>query len=711
MHLATKTGLDTQRDEMNNSPIQLIRNVGISAHIDSGKTTLTERILFYAGRIHKIQEVKGKDGEGATMDHMELERERGITITSAATRVEWGDNPINIIDTPGHVDFTIEVERSLRVLDGAILVLCGVAGVQSQSITVDRQMKRYRVPRICFINKMDRQGADPVAVIKGLEEKLDLNTVQLQLPMGSGNTFEGVIDLIKMKAVYFDGDNGEKIRYEEIPDEMKDEAVNARTGMLDALSLYDDELLAIMLEEKAVPEELIHTILRRGTISGQLAPVIMGSAYRNKGVQLLLDAMVRYLPSPLEREIFGLDLDNEEAEVPLEANPEAPMVGLAFKLVDESFGQLTFMRLYQGRVSRGERYTNTRTRKPARFSRIVRMHANDREDMDTAEAGDIVAIVGIDCISGDTFCAEGANYSLESMHVSDPVISLAVSPAKTADRDKFSKALARFSKEDPTFHVATDQETGETIISGMGELHLDVYCERIRREYKVELVAGQPRVSYREAPGIAVDYNYKHKKQTGGSGQFAHIVGKLEPLPENHEVGYEFENEVFGGRIPSEYIPSVDKGFQSVLGKGPLAGYQITGVKMILEDGSSHAVDSSDMAFQICARDCFRETFLKCKPVILEPIMKVQVESPNEFQGGIIGDLSSRRGLIMSTETRGSITIIDAEVPLAKMFGYATDVRSMSQGKAGFTMEFLKYKRVPAAIQLEIIEAAKKLKK
>ncbi len=708
--LQTKVMTTRERDAMSNSPLCRLRNVGISAHIDSGKTTLTERILFYAGRIHRISEVKGKEGEGATMDFMDLEKERGITITSAATRVHWNDIDINIIDTPGHVDFTVEVERSLRVLDGAILVLCGVAGVQSQSITVDRQMKRYGVPRITFINKLDRQGADPVNAIKGLEQKLGLNTVQLQLPIGLGNDLQGIVDLVAMKAAYFDGPNGEKVRWEDIPANLAEEARNARTGMLDALSLYDDELLQMMLEEKPVPEELIHAILRRGTIAGLFTPVLMGSAYRNKGVQLLLDAMVRYLPSPLDRELYALDRDNAEAEVPLDASPESPLVALGFKLVEESFGQLTFMRIYQGKMTRGDRYYNTRTGKPQRFGRILRMHANDREDLDVATAGDIVAVVGVDCISGDTFCGEGTNLTMESMHVMDPVISLAVAPKKTADRDRMAKALSRFAKEDPTFHLSTDPETGETIISGMGELHLDVYCERIRREYKVELEVGQPRVSYRESPTATVEYNYKHKKQTGGSGQYAHIIGKLEPLPEGHETNYEFENKVFGGKVPTEYIPSVDKGFQSVLAKGPVAGYEIIGVKMTLEDGSSHAVDSSDMAFQICARDAFKETFLKSKPVILEPIMNVQVETPNEFQGSVIGDLSSRRGLIVSTESSGPNTVITAHVPLAKMFGYATDVRSMSQGKAGFSMEFHCYKRVPKNIQDEIIEEARKAK-
>jgi len=691
-------------DIMSDSPLAMLRNVGISAHIDSGKTTLTERILFYAGRIHKIQEVRG---EGAKMDHMELEKERGITITSAATQVRWTDHTINIIDTPGHVDFTVEVERSLRVLDGATLVLCGVAGVQSQSITVDRQMKRYGVPRICFINKLDRAGADPVNVIKGLEEKLGLTAIQLQLPIGLGNDLEGIVDLVRMKAAYFDGDNGEKVRWEDIPANMEDEARSARTGMLDALSLFDDDMLELMLEEKDIPDEMLHRVLRRGTLANDFAPVLMGSAYKNKGVQLLLDAMTRYLPSPLDRDMHALDLDSEEAKTPIKLEGEQPLVCLAFKLVDETFGQLTYMRIYQGKMVRGERYRNSRDGKLYRFGRILRMHADDREEIDFAEAGDIVAVVGIDCVSGDTFCGGGINYSMESMHVMDPVISLSIAPASTKDRDKMAKALNRFAKEDPTFRLSSDEETGDTIISGMGELHLDVYCERIRREYKCELIVGQPRVSYRESPSISVNYDYKHKKQTGGSGQYAHVVGRLEPLAEGFEAPYEFENKVFGGRIPTEYIPSVDKGFQQCMKKGPLAGYEIIGVKMILEDGSSHAVDSSDMAFQICARDAFKEAFLKSKPILLEPIMKVDVETPTEFQGSIIGDLSSRRGIVLQTESSGPLTMVQAQVPLSSMFGYATDVRSMSQGKATFTMEFDCYKRVPKNIQDEIVAAAK----
>jgi len=681
-----------------------IRNVGISAHIDSGKTTLTERILFYSGKTHAIGEVH--EGE-ATMDHMDLERERGITITSAATTVHWADKQINIIDTPGHVDFTIEVERSLRVLDGAILVLCGVAGVQSQSITVDRQMKRYQVPRIAFINKLDRSGADPVAAMTAMEEKLDLNVVPLQLPMGTGAEFKGLIDLISMEAVYFEGQNGETIKRVPIPDEFRPAAESARAGMLDSLSLFDDSLMELMLEDKPIPIEHLHKIIRHHTIANDITPVLMGSAYDNKGVQLLIDAIVRYLPSPLDREVFADDLSNDGAETPLSADPDAPMVAMAFKLVDETFGQLTFIRIYQGTVKRGERYTNTRTGKEVRFSRLVRMHANSRAEIESASAGDIIAVVGMECASGDTFCSDGVNYSLESIHVPEPVIELSIAPARTSDRDKLSKALSRFCREDPTFHVRVDHESGETLIAGMGELHLEIYTERIRREYKVELNVGRPKVSYREAPTRTVEYNYKHKKQTGGSGQYAHVVGRLEPLPEGAEQPYEFENKVFGGRIPTEYIPSVDKGFKQVLGKGPLAGFPIVGVKMILEDGSSHAVDSSDLAFQICARDAFKETFLKSGPVLLEPIMRVEVETPTEFQGSVTGDLSSRRGLILNVERRGSATVIQAEIPLSEMFGYATDVRSLSQGKAGFAMEFLKYKRVPASLQEEIVAAAR----
>jgi elongation factor G len=686
-----------------------IRNIGISAHIDSGKTTLTERILFYAGKIHRIQEIKGKDG-GATMDHMELEKERGITITSAATTVSWAGKQINVIDTPGHVDFTIEVERSLRVLDGAVLVLCAVGGVQSQSITVDRQMKRYSVPRIAFINKMDRTGADPARVIGELESKLGLVAVPLQIPMGGGDNFVGVIDLVDMQALYFEGANGEQVVRKGIPAEYADDAGRARHGLLDTLSLYDDELMELMLEEKVPSGELIYAALRRATINRDIVPVLMGSAYRNKGVQPLLDAVNAYLPSPVDRVAYARDNHNDGAEVAVTADPDGPLVAMGFKIVDEQFGQVTYTRVYQGKIEKGKQYINSRTGKSQRVGRILRMHANDREDLDAAHTGDIVALMGMECASGDTFCGASINYSLESIHAAEPVISLAIRPAKSADRDKLSKALNRFTKEDPTFHTRHDDETGDTIISGMGELHLEVYVERMKREYGCNIQVDRPKVAYREAPTQAVSFNYKHRKQTGGSGQYAHVVGQMVPLGDDVAEDYVFENKVTGGRIPTEYIPSCDKGFQMARSQGTLAGFEVVKVKMILEDGTSHAVDSSDLAFQICARDAFKETLQRAKPVLLEPIMKVEIETPSQFQGAITGDLSSRRGLITGSEMKANAAIIAAEVPLSSMFGYSTDVRSMSQGQATFTMEFLTYRPIPSHVQEEILAALRKEK-
>jgi elongation factor G len=684
-----------------------LRNIGISAHIDSGKTTLSERILYYAGRIHRINEVKG-GGDGATMDYMDLERERGITITSAATTVEWEGVTINLIDTPGHVDFTVEVERSLRVLDGAILVLCGVGGVQSQSLTVDRQMKRYHVPRLAFINKMDRIGANAEKVVAQVREKMGCDAVLMQWPIGKEDNFEGVIDLITMKANYFDGNNGEKVRVEEIPAALKDEAVKARQQMLEGLSMYSDELMELLLSEESISEELIHNIVREGVQGQDLTPVFMGTAYRNKGVQLLLDAIVRYLPSPLDRPVKAKQFNDATQDFPLEPDPAKPFVGMAFKLVEDAFGQLTFMRLYQGTIKKGEMYYNQRTGQKQRFSRIVKMHADKREEIDSAHAGDIVAVLGVDCASGDSFASENKYCTLESMFVAEPVIKMAINPTSREGSDKMGKALARFRREDPTFRVATDEETGETVIAGMGELHLDIYVERIRREYGVDVEVGAPKVSYREAPTKTAEYNFKHKKQTGGSGQFAHIVGKLECLPDDSEEIFEFEENVVGGRIPKEYIPSVEKGFRDSLNKGPVAEFPIVGVKAIMDDGSYHEVDSSDMAFQVCARNCFRETFLKTKPVLLEPVMKVEIEVPSQYQGPVAGELTSRRGLIVSTEVKGNFATIEGEVPLAETFGYSTDLRSMTQGQGTFTMEFSKYRRVPSAIQEEIVAEKKK---
>jgi elongation factor G len=684
-----------------------VRNMGISAHIDSGKTTLSERILFYAGRIHRIQEVKG-GGDGATMDYMDLERERGITITSAATSVSWEGNAINLIDTPGHVDFTVEVERSLRVLDGAILVLCAVGGVQSQSMTVDRQMQRYKVPRLAFVNKMDRTGANFDRVVQQLRDKLGCDAVPLQMPIGKEDKLEGVIDLITMKALYFDGDNGEHVREEAIPEALAEEAAERRHAALEALAMYSDSLMEKLLSEEEPTVEEIHAVVKAAVQNQSITPVFCGSAYKNKGVQPLLDAVVAYLPNPTERKVVAKKWDNPDEAFDLSPDPSKPLVAMGFKIVDDPYGQLTFMRIYQGTINKGETYINQRTSQKQRFSRIVRMHADKREEIDSAEAGDIVAVMGVDAASGDTYSNEPKYCTLESMFVPEPVIKMAITPTNRDGLDRLGKALQRFTREDPTFRVATDEETGETVIAGMGELHLDIYVERIRREFKVDVEVGAPKVSYREAPTKGTAYDYKHKKQSGGSGQFAHIIGHLEPLPEDEPEIFIFEDKVVGGRVPREYIPSVEKGFRAVLDKGPIAGFPIVGVKASLEDGSYHDVDSSDMAFQICARAGFREAFLNTKPVLLEPIMKMEVEVPADFQGPVTGELNKRRGLIVSTETVGNTSTIIAEVPLAETFGYSTDLRSMTQGQGVFTMEFSKYRPTPGNIQKEIVEERKR---
>ncbi|MCK5564136.1 MAG: elongation factor G [Planctomycetes bacterium] len=685
--------------------IKKIRNIGISAHIDSGKTTLSERILFYAGRIHRMQEVHGdKSGSGgATLDFMELERERGITIASAATQVNWGDKCVNIIDTPGHVDFTVEVERSLRVLDGAIMILCAVGGVQSQSVTVDQQMKRYGVPRIAFINKMDRVGSDPERVCQDLREKLGLNIVPIQLNMGAGDDFVGVIDLVAMEALTFEGKDGEKVVRSEIPAEYVDEAKQCHEEMMDALSMFNDDMMELMIEEQEVGIDMIRETIREATINRDIVPVMMGSAFKNKGVQAIMDAVCDYLPSPLDSSSFARDHDNEGTEVPLASDPDAPLVAMVFKITDESFGQLSYARIYQGRIVKGQQYRNARTNRKQRIGRIVRMHANDREDVNDAGPGDIIALVAVDCASGDTYCGAGVNYSLESIFVADPVISLSIIPDSSADQERMGKALSRFMKEDPTFRVSTDPETGQTIIAGMGELHLDVYIERMRREFKATVEVGVPSVSYREAPTIEAKFNHRHKKQTGGSGQFGHVVGRLIPLNGEDDPNYEFEDNITSGRIPTEYIPAVNKGFQSAMKKGPLAGYEIVGVKMCLDDGSSHSVDSSDMAFKAAGRGAFIKAFNMSKPCLLEPIMGVEIEMPTEFQGSIVGDLNSRRGIILGIEARDNYSVVQAQVPLSSMFGYATIIRGMSKGMGTFSMEMSHYAKVPVKMAEDII--------
>ncbi|MBF0280315.1 MAG: elongation factor G [SAR324 cluster bacterium] len=688
-----------------------MRNIGISAHIDSGKTTLTERILYYAGKIHKIEEVRG-GGSGATMDHMELEKEKGITITSAATTVFWNNKTINIIDTPGHVDFTVEVERSLRVLDGAIMVLCGVAGVQSQSITVDRQMKRYRVPRVAFINKLDRMGSNPSRVIEDLCESLELNAVAMQVPIGLEEDHAGVVDLITMKAVYFDGQKGEKLRIEEIPADLVEKVQEKRAEMLEAVSMFDDQLMEDLLEEKEISEDEIHAAIKKGVQSLELCPVYLGSAVKNKGVQLVLDAVTRYLPSPLEAERpKAKNAKNEEEIIELSPDPTLPLVAMAFKLTEEQFGQLTYTRIYQGTLRKGEQIVNVRTGKKIRVGRMVRMHSNDRENIEIAEAGDIIAMVGVDCASGDTFCSTDISVVCESMHVPVPVISLAVDAKNSESQAKMSKALGRFMREDPTFRVKVDQESGETHIAGMGELHLDIYIERMKREFDVEVIVGAPQVNYREAITVAAEYDHLHKKQTGGSGQYAGVSGRIEPLPEDHEEEFEFVNEIFGGSIPSSHIPACEKGFHDVMDKGPLAAFPMTGIRVVLNDGKYHDVDSSDLAFRLACRTAMKQAIAKARPVLLEPVMKVEVETPTEYQGNVIGDLSSRRGIIYGSEISGEGSVVRAGVPLSEMFGYATELRSMSAGKATYTMEFEKYAESPSFIQEKVMkERAEKAK-
>ncbi len=687
--------------------IENIRNIGISAHIDSGKTTLTERILFYTKRIHAIHDVKGKDGVGATMDSMELEKERGITIASAATFCEWNNHEINIIDTPGHVDFTIEVERSLRVLDGAVLVLCAVGGVQSQSITVDQQMKRYRVPRIAFVNKCDRSGADPSRVIRQLRKKLGHNAVAMQIPLGLEAEHQGVVDLVTMKALAFEGDHGEVVNSGPIPEELLEEAREKRDELLEAASIFSDELTEAILEETPIEETLIYEAVRKGTLTRELTPVFMGSAYKNKGVQPLLDGVARLLPCPKDVRNEGLDMDHDESPVALAADPKAPVVALAFKLEEGQYGQLTYIRVYQGSLSKGDTVINVRTGNKVKIGRLVRMHADQMEDIESISAGFIGALFGVDCASGDTFVAPGLNISMTSMYVPDPVISLAIVPKDNKAQMNIAKALNRFVKEDPTFRSYVDDETGDTVIEGMGELHLEVYVERMRREYKAEVKTGAPRVRYRETITQRAEFDYIHKKQTGGAGQFGRVAGWIEPAPGEEFV---FENKVTGGAIPTQYIPAVEKGFKECMAKGPKMEYPVTGVKVVLNDGASHSVDSSDMAFKAAARAAFREVYGRAKPVIHEPIMKVVVETPNEFQGSVMGSLNQRRGLILGSQDEGVMSVIEAEIPLSEMFGYSTALRSLTQGKAQFTMEFATYREVPKSIAEELAKKAAEAK-
>jgi elongation factor G len=699
--------------------LEKIRNIGISAHIDSGKTTLTERILFYTHRIREIHEVRGKDGVGAVMDSMDLEREKGITIQSAATYAVWPGSQeqydpfnINIIDTPGHVDFTIEVERSLRVLDGAILVLDSVAGVQSQSITVDRQMKRYGVPRICFVNKMDRAGANYLRCVDMLKEKLGHHAVPIQVNMGAEDKFMGVIDPIEGKAYFFDGEKGEDVRVEGVPAEYAEETRKRREQIIEMVAEVDDVLTEKFINGEPVSTEELRAAVRRATISLKMTPVMCGSAYKNKGVQVLLDAVCMFLPSPPEVENIALDQKNGEAKVILTSDADKPFVGLAFKLQQDQYGQLTYFRIYQGSVKMGSTIMNcSRGMRKERVPRMFRMHSDRREEIPVAQAGDIVAFYGIEATSGDTFTDGEVNYTLTSMHVPDAVISLAVEPKDRAGEVNFSKALNRFTKEDPTFRVHRDEESAQTIISGMGELHLDIYMERMRREYACEVKSGKPQVAYRETITQRADFAYTHKKQTGGSGQFARVCGYLEPLPHDAVLHYEFVNECVGGSIPREFIPACDKGFTEAVKKGSLIGFPVVGVRCVINDGAFHAVDSSEQAFKTAAIMAFREGYESARPVVMEPVMKVEVRAPAEYQGSVVGQVNQRRGVILETSTAENHVTVVAEVPLNTMFGYSTDLRSATQGKAEFSMEFAKYSPVPKQEQDALVEQYQKERK
>lgn len=672
------------------TPSQNLRNIGISAHIDAGKTSISERILYYTGKIHQIHEIK-EEGEGARMDYMELEKEKGITITSAAVTCFWKDVQINLIDTPGHVDFTIEVERSLRVLDGGIMVLCAVAGVQSQSITVDRQMKRYRIPRIAFINKMDRLGADPFRVLKSMEEKLDLQPLLVQYPIGREGNFEGIVDLIEMQAHYYEGERGDTVTVRPIPEPYQARAQAARDELLDRASLLSEEMMERLLGGREVPKEMVWDTLRRGTLRLEFVPVLVGSATKNKGIQNLLDGVARYLPSPLEREeLTATDVGTGE-EVRIRPEASAPVVALAFKLIEDEFGQLTYTRLYSGTLQKGDRLVNSRTQKVVRANRLVRIEVDQRQELEGAAAGEIVGLLGVDCASGDTLCSPGTDLSLEGIFTPNPVMTLAITPKSQEDGDRLAKALHRFLREDPTLHASSDPESAQILLSGMGELHLEIYLERMKREYQAEVYTSAPAVAYRETLTQPAPFDYTLKKQAGGAGQYAQVQGRLEP----HQRPFLFENRVVGGAVPSQFIPACEQGFRDGLKTGWLRGYPIVGVKVILEGGSFHPVDSSEMAFRFAARAAFEQAFSRGSPTILEPMMRLEVETPSQFIGRIQGKLLARRGLLLGTETRGTDSVIHAEVPLAEMFGYSTELRSLSQGMATFSMEFAEYRPLP----------------
>ncbi|CBZ52895.1 Translation elongation factor G, related [Neospora caninum Liverpool] len=704
--------------------MRFLRNIGISAHIDSGKTTLTERILFYTGRIAAIHEVRGSDGVGAKMDSMELEREKGITIQSAATYCSWNLRDravlpahggqmfnINIIDTPGHVDFTIEVERALRVLDGAVLVCCGVAGVQSQTLTVDRQMKRYSVPRLIFVNKLDRDGADPQRALTALRRKLDVTTCPLQVPIGLEGRHRGVVDIIRRQALYFDGAFGEKVRVEtEIPAALQAPLESARAELLETLADLDDAFAEIYLEaeDECTPQQIDEAI-RRVTIQRRFVPLLMGSAKGNKGVQPLLDAVCRYLPAPYEIPQVAYDQDKQEEEVSLHADPKKSLVALAFKIQELPVGQLTYLRLYQGKLKKGDSVVNVSTQKKSSpIKRILQMHADEAREVSQAVAGDIVAVSGLECNSGTTFTSDAASrLSLSSMFVPEPVVSLSVNVKKKDDQQRFAKALNRFQREDPTFRMTVDEESKETLISGMGELHLQIYLERMSREYRLTVETGEPKVNFRETVTQRTAFEYTHKKQSGGAGQYGKVEGYFEPIATDSEEidansPIEFRSELVGNDIPPNFIPSIEKGFRETAKKGFLCGHPIINMRVVLKGGKAHDVDSSDIAFRLAAAGALREFYEAACPIVLEPIMSVQVTVPAEFLAAGLGTISRRKGTVTNTTRQGDTVLLEAEVPLKNMFGYITDLRSCTQGQGEFTMDFDRYQPMLSTEQDEL---------